>query len=140
VPHHGPILPRIVNHALDPLGSTELSIRYTGYEPTQFVRIALGFMRARSTQDFFGALDKYNREAAFNCVAGDDQGQIGWSQILRMPRRAAGHAPWKVLPGDGSAEWGGDLDPKYIPHAYDPDQGFIATANNDPIGVTDDND
>src|SRR6185312_12405441 len=39
--------------------------------------------------------------------------------------------------GDGSAEWGGDLDPAYIPHAYDPPQGFIATANNDPIGVTD---
>ena len=45
-----------------------------------------------------------------------------------------------MLPGDGSAEWGGDMDPRYIPHAYDPAQGFIATANNDPIGVTDDDD
>jgi penicillin amidase len=44
------------------------------------------------------------------------------------------------LPGDGTAEWGPDLDVKYIPHAYDPLEGFIATANNDPIGVTDDGD
>ena len=28
------------------------------------------------------------------------------------------------------------MDPRLIPHAYNPDAGFIATANADPIGVT----
>jgi penicillin amidase len=32
------------------------------------------------------------------------------------------------------------MDPKYIPHAYNPASGFLATANNDPVGVTDDGD
>ena len=73
-------------------------------------------------------------------MIGDDQGNIGWTQTIRVPRRSAGHAPWKVLPGDGTAEWGPDMDPHFIPHAYNPDAGFIATANNDPIGVTDTND
>ena len=36
VPHHGPILPRITSdHQVEPLGSAELSVRYTGYEPAQ---------------------------------------------------------------------------------------------------------
>jgi penicillin amidase len=43
------------------------------------------------------------------------------------------------MPGDGSAEWGNDLDPKYIPHSWDPDKGYLVTANADPIGVSDDN-
>ena len=45
-----------------------------------------------------------------------------------------------VLPGDGTAEWAGDLDQRYIPQAVNPSQGFLATANADPIGVTDDDD
>ncbi len=53
-----------------------------------------------------------------------------------MPRRPAGTIPWKVLAGDGTADWGADLDAHYIPHGEDPTTGFFATANADPIGVT----
>jgi penicillin amidase len=48
--------------------------------------------------------------------------------------------PFFVLPGDGSAEWDGDLDPKWLPHDYDTPRGFVVTANNDPVGLTDGND
>jgi penicillin amidase len=45
-----------------------------------------------------------------------------------------------ILPGDGSAEWKGFLDDDLVPWAKNPKAGFISTANNDPIGVTLDND
>jgi penicillin amidase len=86
------------------------------------------------------ALDRDFKYGGQNWVIGDDQGNFGWTEVIRVPRRAAGHAPWKVLPVDGSAEWGADMHPRYIPHAYNPAEGFIATANNDPIGVTGDGD
>jgi len=91
-------------------------------------------------QEAIAALERDFKYGGQNWVIGDDQGNFGWTEAIRAPRRAAGHAPWKILPGDGSAEWGADLDMKYIPHAYNPPEGFLATANNDPIGVTDDGD
>src|SRR5207247_633174 len=51
-----------------------------------------------------------------------------------------GLAPFFVLPGDGSAEWQGRMSSRYVPHVIDPQQGYIATANADPVGATFDND
>jgi penicillin amidase len=141
VPHHGPIIPRVTaSHDVEPLAGMELSVRYTGYEPAQLFRAAYGVDIAKTMKDAVAALDRDFRYGGQNWVIGDDQGNYGWTETIRVPRRAAGAAPWKVLPGGGTAEWGKDMDPKYIPHAYNPVQGFIATANNDPIGVTDDGD
>jgi len=142
VPHHGPIIPRATktHDGVEPLASTELSIRYTGHQFAQLARAQIGLDTASNMKEAVAALDRDFKYGGQNWVIGDDQGNFGWTEVIRVPRRAAGHAPWKVLPGDGSAEWAGELHPKYIPHAYNPAQGFIATANNDPIGVTDDGD
>jgi penicillin amidase len=141
VPQHGPIIPRInADHTVQALGATELSIKYTGYEPAQLLRGVFGVITAKTMKDAVASLDRDFKYGGQNWVVGDDQGNFGWTEVIRVPRRAAGHAPWKVLPGDGSAEWGPDMDPRYIPHAYNPARGFLATANADPIGVTDDGD
>ncbi len=48
--------------------------------------------------------------------------------------------PWKVLPSDGDFDWTGEFLPaRVIPHALNPERGFLVTANNDPVGVTTDN-
>ncbi len=141
VPHHGPIIPRLgPDHAPLPLGAQELSVRYTGYDVSQDVRAVLGMNRARSMSDVVAALDKDFKFGGQNWVIGDVDGHFGWTTIVRVPKRAAGAKPWYVLPGDGSAEWTGDLDPHLLPHDYDPARGFVVTANNDPVGVTDGND
>lgn len=141
VPHHGPILPRLTgDHALEPLAATELSIRYTGYEPVQILRAVWGVNLARSVAEATTALERDFLVGRQNWVLIDDQGHFGWTQATRVPRRAPGFAPWKILPGDGSAEWRGDLPMQYLPHAVDPAQGYLVTANADPIGVTADND
>ena len=96
---------------------------------------------AKTVKDAIAGIDSGFLYGNQNWVIADDAGHIGWTQFTRTPRRkSATAAPWKILPGDGSAEWGADMDPRYIPHAYDPAKGFLATANNDPIGVSDDGD
>ncbi len=141
VPHHGPIVPRLTtDHQPEALGKTELSIRYTGYEPAQLLRAVWGVNLAHTMEEAVAALDRDFLVGRQNWVFIDDRGHFGWTQATRVPRRSPGYAPWKVLPGDGSAEWLGDLDRKYVPHAMDPKQGFLVTANNDPIGVTAKND
>jgi penicillin amidase len=49
-----------------------------------------------------------------------------------------GLAPAMVLPGDGSCEWIGDLESRFLPQDLNPAKGFIATANNDLVGTSKD--
>src|SRR5690606_9458812 len=81
-------------------------------------------------------------------------GDIAWSTRSRIPQRSdgactftissegvvAGTSPLFVLPGDGSAEWEEDLADAFIPHDVNPARHYIATANQDNVGVTDDGD
>jgi penicillin amidase len=54
------------------------------------------------------------------------------------PVTQMGLSPAMILPGDGTAEWIGFLEDRYIPHDINPAKGFIATANNDLVGQTED--
>lgn len=138
VPHHGPILVRAnaKNDGIQPLTESELSVRYTGHQSAQLLRAMFGVNTAKTVTEAMGSLEKDFDYGGQNWVFGDADGHIGWTQTSRIPKRAPGHAPWLVLPGDGSAEWRGDMDKSYVPHEVDPARGYIATANNDPIGVT----
>ncbi|HWE31612.1 MAG TPA: penicillin acylase family protein, partial [Polyangia bacterium] len=143
VPQHGPIVPILnADHTLQPIvaGASAISVRFTGYDPAPRLMASIWDLdSASSVEQAMTAVEgmPYVKQ---NWVIGDDQGNIGYTQYSRVPRRAAVAAPWKVLPGDGSAEWGGDLDPAYIPNVYNPPAGYILSANNDPIGVTANND
>jgi penicillin G amidase len=148
VPQHGPILPRIdpTTHLtgalnIQPNGGSELSVKYTGHEPApRLATVLYDLATAKTVKDAVAGIDSGFLYGNQNWVIADDGGHIGWTQFTRTPRRTTAAPPWKILPGDGTAEWGADMDPKYIPHAYDPQKAFIATANNDPIGVSDDGD
>jgi hypothetical protein len=43
---------------------------------------------------------------------------------------------WTIDPGPGDGIAGAMLSPRYIPHAVDPAQGTLITANADPVGAT----
>jgi penicillin amidase len=67
-----------------------------------------------------------------NMVWADTSGTIGWQSVGIAPLRRT----WSGLvpvPGDGRYEWDGYLPIADKPHAVNPPEGFIATANNDLI-------
>lgn len=137
VPHHGPILPRIRDHAVDPLGAREFSVRYTGHQPSNEVRAILNLDRAASVSQAMAAIDRDFRVGGQNWVFADRDGHIGWNTRVELPRRPAGADPSRVLPGDGSAEWQRDGVPADSqPRAVDPACGYLVTANNDPTGAS----
>ena len=63
VPHHGPIIPRVLTSAsgsvtgLDALRSQELSVRYTGYTAAPIIKAIFGLDTAGSVQQAKAALD-----------------------------------------------------------------------------------
>ena len=152
VPHHGPIIPNIVNHAVvapDPTKGA-LSYRWTGLDPSAELTTVKELIYSKSVEDVRTAVRSFG-VGAQNWVAGDDQGNTFYSAQARIPKRDKraftwdpvkyeGTLPMFVLPGDGTAEWTGDLEEAFIPHGKNPASGFFATANGDPLGVTLDND
>jgi penicillin amidase len=141
VPHHGPLLPRVrPDGTVEPPGARELSVRYTGHEGYPIFRAFSALDRAKSAAEAVDAIERHLAYGRQNWVFADDAGAIAWTQATRLPRRPAGAKPWLVLPGDGTAEWEGYVDPKSLPRSVNPAKGYLVTANADPIGVTADND
>ncbi|MBX3162454.1 MAG: penicillin acylase family protein [Deltaproteobacteria bacterium] len=157
VPHHGPIIPEVANHALVPrTGATALSVRYTGYVPTFEIRALWKLARANDVDDAFRALADFSYGSQ-NWTMIDNKGpSIAWTTNAVLPNRdpaaytwnatanPTGSAPFLVLDGRGGFEWetgeNARMSARYIPHAIDPLQGYLATANADPVGATFDND
>jgi penicillin amidase len=152
VPHHGPIMPDIVNHKVQPTaaGGNAISMRWATLEGGKFLNALLGLNQAESVDEARRALLDWDL-AFFNMVIGDSSGNIYYSTQSLVPvrdKRAftwdpttfTGTLPNMVEPGDGTAEWTGYLDERYVPHEKNPAAGYIATANGDQIGATLDND
>src|SRR5262249_54195424 len=128
VPHHGFIIPVIQNHQLVPrTGNTALSVRWTGNQPTQDLDAIIGLWYAQTVAEARDALTHFE-VGAQNWVIADTDGQIGYTTHAYVPTRSAGALNWDpgsnpsgnlpcgTLPGDGSAEWTGRLDPALLPN------------------------
>lgn len=152
VPHHGPIIPTIVDGevaAADPeVGA--MSIRWTGHEPTFELEGIFGLNTAADVDEARTTLEKF-AVGAQNWIVGDVHGDILWTTHAHVPYRADGALAWNadtyegnlpcfVLPGDGTAEWTGMWADNAVPWAKNPNEGFLSTANADQVGGTFDND
>ena len=89
---------------------------------------SLRMNQARTWEEFQEACT-YNRMPSENMVWADRTGTIGWQAagITPLRRNWSGLLP---VPGDGRYEWDGYLPISALPHAVNPDAGFLATANN----------
>jgi len=109
-----------------------LSLRWTvldaGREIVGFIEGA----RARTATGFEDAMARSFRAPAQNMLAADRGGHIAIRSTGRYPIRARnGTVP---LDGTSSAnDWQGDLPVGQWPQAFDPAQGFLASANQQPI-------
>ena len=95
---------------------------------------ALRYQSAESWDDFVEARSHW-RSPPVNHVYANTHGEIGWIMSGFVPVRPS----WDgLLPvnGDGSREWAGFMPPEAHPRIYNPESGWVATANemNLPAG------
>jgi penicillin amidase len=127
------ITPRgpIVSPALRDV-SEALSLRAVWLDP----RPLDGLMRLQSVRSFadFHKAAEYWPAASQNMVYADQTGTIGWQMFGLAPKRRKG---WGLIPMPGweaDAGWEPDLVPfEDLPHVENPPEGFVATANNQPL-------
>lgn len=152
VPHHGPIVPTIVDHkVVAPVAAMgAMSVKWTGHLPTGEIQAVSGMIRAKDVEDSRTAMRSFE-VGAQNWVFADTKGNIFYTSQSTIPTRDRrsytwdktkfeGQLPCFVLPGDGTAEWTGKVDEAFVPHIKNPPKAYVGTANGDQVGVTLDND
>ncbi|MDR9452422.1 MAG: penicillin acylase family protein [Wenzhouxiangella sp.] len=138
---------------------TALSVQYTGWGPTFELSTFRAWSRADSLEDFEEGL----RDFAFgsqNFLYVDVEGNVAYYIGGEMPLRedlqtelapGGGIPPWFIRDGSGQLghEWmiaqtpqEGQVTPYAViprdemPQVKNPEQGYVANANNDPVGTT----
>jgi penicillin amidase len=113
-------------------GSRALALRWVGAEPgTAGYLGSLALDRAQNWDQFESAMERW-KVPSENIVYADRQGNIGEHSTGLAPLRKN----WTGLlpaPGDGNYEWSGFVPTSLLPHSFNPDKGFIATANQKMI-------
>jgi penicillin amidase len=105
------------------------AVRAAWMEPGGAPYMASLRMDQAKTWEEFRAACNYSNIPGENMIWADVSGNIGWQAVGIAPIRpnSSGLVP---VPGDGRYEWAGYLPIIEKPHALNPPEGFIATANN----------
>ena len=106
-----------------------LALRWTADETGTIIEAILRMNKASNWDEFRDAIQYWDIPAQ-NIVYADVEGNIGYQTQGRIPIRAEGHTG--VMPVDGTVsdyEWLGYVPYEYMPSVYNPERGYIATAN-----------
>ncbi len=110
------------------------ALRWTTLDASTIIESILYFDRATNWEEFLTAVSLFDT-ACQNIVYADTDGNIGYKLSSRVPIRAEGHDP--RMPVDGSTDqfaWQGYIPFEEMPELFNPEQGYIATANNRVVG------
>ena len=113
---------------------TGMALKYTATESaSQWPAILWQMLSARSSKELAdsqkGWVDPCN-----NFVFADVDGNFGYLCRGRIPIRSRVNG-WLPVPGwTGDHEWQGDIPFEELPRSINPEEGYIATANNRPVG------
>jgi penicillin amidase len=124
VTRHGPLL---IAH-----NQEHISLRWVAAEPGLIAFPFLDIDRARNWQEFTAALSRYPGPGQ-NFVYADIDGNIGYHAAGKLPirRNFSGDVPLDGSSGD--YEWDGYIPFDQLPAVYNPPQGIIVTANQNPF-------
>ncbi|MCF6239003.1 MAG: penicillin acylase family protein, partial [Candidatus Marinimicrobia bacterium] len=130
--HHGPII-NDVHKVLKENESPPIAMSWVGNYLSNEVQAFLELNLATNWDEFSTAVAKFWIPGQ-NMIYADLEGNIGWRPAVALPLRAPGTG-LVPLPGDDPQwDWQGFVPFDEMPYQYNPDQGYIVTANNKTIG------
>lgn len=111
----------------------DVSLRWIAHDPDDTTFQAfLGLVRAKNWDDFRASVALFT-SPAHNFVYADKEGHIGWKVAGKVPVRQGRDGRTPARGWEKGDAWQGYVPPAELPEAFDPAQGFIATANNHPV-------
>ena len=115
-------------------GGYAVSLAWTALETTRTAEAVFDIDRATSWEEFRSAARKFAAPSQ-NMVYADVDGHIGYQAPGLIPIRRPVHRGLYPAPGwDKRYDWTGEFVPfEALPNVLDPQEGFIATANQAPV-------
>ncbi|MBE2224253.1 MAG: penicillin acylase family protein [Anaerolineae bacterium] len=122
---HGPVINDLVDGDL----TDTLAFRWTAQEPSRILQSVILLNRAQNFEEFREALSYWDTPSQ-NVVYADTEGNIGYQTPGLMPIRKNGDGRTPVPGWTGEYEWEGFVPYDELPTLYNPERGFIVTANH----------
>ncbi len=127
VTRHGPIITGLVPQEVQPL-----ALRWSGYDvDTRSTDAFLGLNRADNWEEVLTVLEDHT-VPVLNVTYADIEGNIGYQLAGKIPIRRRGDGLVPVPGWTDEYEWDGYLPLDELPRSFNPESGFIVTANNKP--------
>lgn len=109
-----------------------ISLRWQGSEYSNELRSAHLLGKAKNWDDFQNAISSFC-SASQNIIYADRHGNIGLQTAVGIPIRRGNEI--LVYPGDTSLyDWMGQVPFEELPYAYNPEKGYLSSANNRTVG------
>ncbi len=134
VTRHGPIITPLSTELKEPL-DVKLSLRWTALDPTAEIAAIISWNFARNWQEFREALRLFQAPAQ-NFVFASTDGKIAYRGNGKIPIRRKGDGTVPVPGWTDEYEWQSFIPFEELPEMVNPQDGFIATANNKVIDDT----
>lgn len=127
--HRGPV---------DTWNGKPVSMRWTALEPQNEAAAFIGAVGSRTTEEFLGRMAANYTVPAQNMIVADRAGGIAIRSTGRYPIRPDSGDGLVVRDGTrSSSDWKGYWPVEDYPQSFNPPQGFLASANQQPIDPRD---
>ena len=107
-----------------------VALQSVGLEPANgTIEAFFDISKAENWADFTTSLETVANPIS-NFVYADVEGNIGYIAPGKYPIRQSGHTGKYPIPGTGEFDWQGTIPSEEVPQVYNPESGYIVTANN----------
>ncbi|MCF7804180.1 MAG: penicillin acylase family protein [Candidatus Marinimicrobia bacterium] len=130
ITRHGPVVSDI--HPMTKKSDRVVAMRWTGHELSDELAGILAINKASDWDEFSEGVGEFHVPGQ-NMIYADINGNIGFRPAVKIPLRRTGTGNLPVPGNVNDYEWIGFRTPLQLPYLYNPDEGFIATANNKTI-------
>jgi penicillin amidase len=133
--NHGPILTDVpvLTTSVGVSLTEPLALQWSAAQPGHLLEAVYALQTASNWQEFRAAVSKWDVPGQ-NFVYADQQGNIGYQMTGKVPVRKKGNGMVPVPGWTGEYDWGEFIPFEELPRAYNPPEGYVATANNKPFG------
>jgi penicillin amidase len=110
-----------------------VALQWTALEPNTTAEAIFLLNRAEDWDSFRDAAALFDVPAQ-NLLYADVEGNIGYQSPGRIPIRATGDGTWPAPGWDPDYEWTGYIPFDELPSVFNPEEGWIVTANQAVVG------
>jgi penicillin amidase len=128
ITRHGPIISDVVEHPQQRLAVCSMALR-----PNKAIEGWQQIDLAENWDDFVRAMHLIEAPQ-LNVAYADVENNIGYWVTGRTPIRTQGDGSLPAPGWDTAYDWSGEIPFEEMPHALNPEQGFIVTTNNRVVG------